>query len=52
MNYEEILDKLEEGELRSADKTENGWKANVEVKKAILESFKNGENTSYEAKIL
>ncbi|MEP2448468.1 2,3,4,5-tetrahydropyridine-2,6-dicarboxylate N-succinyltransferase [Balneola sp. EhC07] len=48
MNYEEILDKLEEGELRSADKTENGWKANVEVKKAILESFKNGENTSYE----
>jgi len=48
MNYEEILDKLETGELRSANKTENGWEANVEVKKAILESFKNGENTSYE----
>lgn len=48
MNYEEILDKLETGELRAANKAENGWEANVEVKKAILESFKNGENTSYE----
>lgn len=48
MNYEEILDKLETGELRSANKTENGWEANVEVKKAILESFKDGVNTSYE----
>ncbi len=48
MNYEEVLDKLETGELRSANKTENGWEANVEVKKAILESFKNGENASYE----
>lgn len=48
MNYEEVLDKLETGELRAANKTENGWEANVEVKKAILESFKNGENTSYE----
>ncbi|MFY0684476.1 MAG: 2,3,4,5-tetrahydropyridine-2,6-dicarboxylate N-succinyltransferase [Balneola sp.] len=48
MNYEEVLDKLETGELRAANKTENVWEANVEVKKAILESFKNGENTSYE----
>jgi len=48
MNYEEVLDKLETGELRSANKTETGWEANVEVKKAILESFKNGENASYE----
>lgn len=48
MNYEEILDKLETGELRSANKTESGWEANVDVKKAILESFKNGENASYE----
>ncbi len=48
MNYEEILDKLETGELRSANKTENGWEANIEVKEGILESFKNGTNTSYE----
>lgn len=48
MNYEEILDKLETGELRSATNADGNWEANVEVKKAILESFKNGENTSYE----
>lgn len=48
MNYEEVLDLLETGELRAANKTENGWEANIEVKKAILEAFKNGENTSYE----
>src|SRR6056297_2292113 len=48
MNYEEVLDKLEEGELRAANKNENKWEANIEVKEAILDSFKNGENTSYE----
>jgi len=48
MNYEEILDKLEAGELRSAINTDGVWKANIEVKKAILASFKDGENTSYE----
>lgn len=48
MNYEEILDQLEEGTLRAANKTEKGWEANVEVKEAILASFKDGENTSYE----
>tara|TARA_R110002124_G_scaffold287262_1_gene472102 strand:- start:2440 stop:3186 length:747 start_codon:yes stop_codon:yes gene_type:complete len=48
MNYEEILDQLEEGKLRSATNTDGVWKANIEVKKAILEAFKNGENTSYE----
>ena len=48
MNYEEILDKLETGELRSATNNNRNWEANIEVKKAILESFKNGENTSYQ----
>ena len=48
MNYEEVLDKLETGELRSANKTENGWEANIEVKQSILEAFKNGTNTSFE----
>ena len=48
MSYQEILNQLEAGTIRSANKTENGWEANVEVKKAILETFKNGKNTSYE----
>lgn len=48
MTHEEILDQLEEGEVRSANPTENGWEANIEVKKAILEAFKNGTNASYE----
>jgi 2,3,4,5-tetrahydropyridine-2-carboxylate N-succinyltransferase len=48
MNYEEVLDALEEGTLRAAEPTEQGWKVNVEVKQAILDSFKGGVNTSYE----
>ena len=48
MNYEEILDKLETGELRSATINNGKWEANIDVKKAILESFKNGENASYQ----
>src|SRR5690554_1013464 len=48
MTYEDILDQLEEGKVRSATKTESGWEANIEVKKAILEAFKNGQNTSYD----
>ena len=48
MNYEEVLDALEEGTLRAAEPTEKGWKVNVEVKQAILASFKDGVNTSYE----
>ncbi len=48
MDYEDILDQLEEGSVRSAHKTEKGWEANVEVKKAILASFKDGENVNYD----
>lgn len=48
MTHEEILDQLEEGTVRSATPTENGWEANTEVKQAILEAFKNGTNASYE----
>lgn len=47
MDWKEILDKLETGELRSANKTENGWEANVEVKQGILAAFKAGQNTQY-----
>lgn len=43
MNWEEVLDKLETGELRAANKVDGVWKANIDVKAAILESFKAGE---------
>ncbi len=47
-NYEEILFELEKGNLRAANKDENGiWHANVEVKEAILEAFKNGKNVEW-----
>ncbi len=49
MTHEEILDQLEDGEVRAANPAEDGgWEVNTEVKKAILEAFKNGKNTSYE----
>lgn len=48
MNYEEILDALETGSMRAASPSEDGWVVNVEVKQAILQSFKDGVNTSYE----
>ncbi len=47
MDWKEILDKLETGELRSANKTENGWEAYVEVKEGILAAFKAGQNASF-----
>jgi 2,3,4,5-tetrahydropyridine-2-carboxylate N-succinyltransferase len=43
MNWEEVLNKLETGELRSANKVDGKWEANTEVKKSILEAFKAGE---------
>lgn len=49
MTHEEILDQLEDGEVRSANQLEDGsWEANIEVKQAILAAFKNGTNASYE----
>lgn len=48
MNYEDILNQLEDGTVRAANKTKDGWAANVEVKEAILASFKDGENASYD----
>lgn len=48
-NYIEILNKLETGEIRAAYKDENGvWQANIEVKQAILDAFKNGKNVVYD----
>ena len=43
MNWEEILNKLETGELRSANLVSGIWEANTEVKKGILEAFKAGQ---------
>ena len=47
MNWMDILNKLETGELRSANKVNGKWVANTEVKQGILEAFKAGEITSY-----
>lgn len=46
-NWNEILDKLETGEVRAAYPEGDTWKANVEVKEAILASFREGKNTEY-----
>lgn len=43
MNWKTVLEKLETGEVRSANKVEGSWVANIDVKKAILEAFKAGE---------
>lgn len=49
MNWEQVLEQLETGELRSATKNSDGvWEANVEVKQAILSAFKAGSNINYE----
>ena len=34
-NWEEILDKLETGQVRAAEPKGDGWEANREVKEAI-----------------
>ncbi len=43
MNFKEILKNLENGSLRSAVYEKGVWKANLEVKRAILEAFKEGK---------
>jgi 2,3,4,5-tetrahydropyridine-2,6-dicarboxylate N-succinyltransferase len=43
MSYQNILKLLETGEVRSANKIDGKWVANVEVKQSILEAFKAGE---------
>lgn len=42
LHWETILDKLETGELRAAEKKEGRWVANPSVKKGILEAFSAG----------
>lgn len=43
MNWTEILEELEKGTLRAANKVDGKWVANTEVKAGILEAFKAGE---------
>ncbi len=43
MEWMEILDQLEAGTLRSANKVDGKWQANTEVKQGILAAFKAGE---------
>lgn len=43
MNWEETLDLLEKGLVRSAQKIDGKWVAQTEVKEAILAAFKAGE---------
>ena len=43
MHWEEVINKLETGELRSANFENGEWSANKAVKQGILEAFKAGE---------
>jgi 2,3,4,5-tetrahydropyridine-2,6-dicarboxylate N-succinyltransferase len=47
MSWEKTLDELEQGIVRAATPQGERWEANVEVKNAILEAFRNGENVNY-----
>jgi len=47
MSFEQVLNSLEKGELRSATYTDGKWVANIEVKKEILEAFKAGKIAPY-----
>lgn len=47
MNWQEVMDKLESGQLRSAEKIDGVWRANKAVKEGILEAFKAGEMIEY-----
>ena len=45
MSFEEVVKALEEGRVRVAEKTADGWKVNAWVKEAILEGFRKGKPT-------
>lgn len=47
MEWKEVLDRLEDGSVRAAEPDGNGWKANEEVKSAILAAFRAGKNVRY-----
>ena len=47
LQWSQILSLLENGEIRSAETKNGQWKANIEVKSAILDAFKNGRVIDY-----
>lgn len=47
MDWNKILDQLEDGTVRAAEPDGEFWSANTEVKEAILEAFKAGKNVEY-----
>lgn len=47
MDWKKVLDQLEQGEVRAAEPDGDRWRANIDVKQAILEAFKAGKNRSY-----
>lgn len=47
MSYSEIFEQLESGRLRAATKVNGRWVANLEVKSAILQAFKEGVLREY-----
>ncbi len=48
MDWNEILDKLERGEIRAARPAGEDWEADSDVKQSILDAFKAGENVRYD----
>lgn len=47
MNWKDTLDQLESGTVRAAEPDGDSWKANINVKEAILAAFKAGKNVNY-----
>jgi 2,3,4,5-tetrahydropyridine-2,6-dicarboxylate N-succinyltransferase len=47
MDWKKILDDLESGNVRAAEPSGGAWKANIEVKEAILAAFREGKNAEY-----
>ena len=47
MDWNKILDQLEEGTVRAAEPDGEYWSANTEIKEAILAAFKAGKNVEY-----
>src|SRR6056297_331381 len=47
MDWNKILDQLENGTVRAAEPDGEYWSANTEVKEAILAAFKAGKNVEY-----
>lgn len=49
MNWQDILQQLEAGTMRSANRDSQGnWHANLDAKQAILAAFKAGQNTEFD----